>query len=96
MCDNRVSGPELITKLKLEIETLLPLLISTYVEYLYVRPLIADLGVRLRLETDSQGAGFNHVGRILYWNFIQRLVKIWDDKDKHSRNISIRKIVGRA
>lgn len=64
-----------------------------YVDCLFLRPVIADKSLAERMEAEKRARGFYRAGEILYWSFIQRLVKICDDRDSQNRHMSIRKIV---
>jgi AbiU2 len=82
-----------LSDLKAEIELLSTLLESAYIDYLFLRPVMSDAGLKNRMEKEGKLEGFNQIGEALYWWFIQQLVKIWDDRDSQDRHVSIRKIL---
>jgi AbiU2 len=82
-----------VSKLKEEVEFLATLLESAYVDYLFLRPIMADANLKARMQHDGKLEGFNQIGEALYWWFIQQLVKIWDDRDAQGKNVSIRKLL---
>ena len=84
---------EKLRNLKAEIEFLSTLLESAYIDYLFLRPVMTDVGLKNRMEKEGKLEGFNQIGEALYWWFIQQLVKIWDDRDSQDRHVSIRKIL---
>ena len=86
--------PGNLAHLKAEIEFLSTLLESAYIDYLFLRPVMSDAGLKNRMEKEGKLEGFNQIGEGLYWWFIQQLVKIWDDRDSQDRHVSIRKILG--
>jgi hypothetical protein len=88
-------SPEL-ANLRSETEFLSELLRSAYVNYLFLRPIIADKALSARMEAQEKVVGFNLTGETLYWAFVQQLVKIWDDRDRQGRNVSIRKVLDRV
>jgi AbiU2 len=85
--------PGNLSDLKAEVELLSTLLQSAYIDYLFLRPVMSDVGLKNRMEKEGKLEGFNQIGEALYWWFIQQLVKIWDDRGSQARHVSIRKIL---
>jgi hypothetical protein len=82
-----------LANLRSETEFLSELLSSAYLNYLFLRPIIADKALSTRMKVENKVVGFNRIGETLYWAFVQQLVKIWDDRDRQGRTVSIRKVL---
>jgi len=77
-------------KLKAYTDTLLYLLINAYARLLFLRPMMVNETLISRVDAEGGQQGFQQLRNILYWDFINELVKICDDKG--DRTPSIRRL----
>ena len=67
------------------------LLISAYAQFLFLRPMLVHNDLIARIRTEGKSAGFEKLCKLLYWSFIQELVKLCEDKDE--RTPTVRKLM---
>ena len=77
-----------IEKLEAEAESLVILLIRAYAQFLFLRPMFVHIKLIARIGTEGKGVGFEQLRNLLYWNFIQELVKLCKDNDKRATSVS--------
>ena len=80
-----------IEKLEAQVDSLVTLMMRSYAQFLFLRPMMVNYELIARMGTEGKRSGFEQLRSILYWNFIQELVKICDDQDK--RTPSIKRII---
>lgn len=81
-----------LKKLRAEVNLLLDLGRTAYRDFLFLRPMLGNRELNGRLDGTQKGPAFNRLRTVLYWSFIQQLVKVCDDRDQHGRATSIRKL----
>ena len=77
-----------IEKLEAEAESLMTLLIHAYAQFLFLRPMLVHNELIARIGNEGKMAGFEQLRNLLYWNFIQELVKLCKDDDKRVTSVS--------
>jgi len=91
MFDDATMNRKRIDKLEGHVKALLTLLIQAYSQFLFLRPMLGNLSLITRIGIEGKAAGFERLREILYWSFIQELIKVCDDAD--DRTPSIRRIL---
>jgi HEPN superfamily AbiU2-like protein len=72
---------EKIAKLEAEVDSLLTLTIRANERFLFLRPMLANLPLNDRIQSEGKLPGFDRLRNWLYWGFIQELIKICSDND---------------
>ncbi len=87
-----------IKRLEAEAESLVILLIRAYAQFLFLRPMLVHYELIARIGTEGKSAGFKQLRNLLYWSFIQELVKLCKDGDERTPTVErlMEKIKGTA
>ena len=77
-----------VQKLVAHTDTLLILLIKTYSQYLFLRPMMFNTELIVRYADPRKRTGFEHFRNTLYWTLVLEVVKLCDDSDSRSPSIA--------